>query len=65
MEKEKVSLAAARLDCGFTLAQVAAACDVAVRTVLAWERRIEYPSIAAIQILEKLYKRPYYSFKYR
>ena len=65
MKEEKVSLLAARLDCGFTLAQVAAACKVAVRTVLDWERRIAYPSIADIRTLEKLYNRPYYLFKYR
>lgn len=58
MEKIKISLAAARVNAGFTQDEVAKAIHVGKQTIVSWEKGLTEPKISQSRQLSELYKMP-------
>lgn len=58
MEKLKISLAAARINAGFTQKDAAEALEIGKCTLLNWEKGRTEPKTSQARVLSKLYKIP-------
>lgn len=58
MEKLQISLAAARVNAGFTQAEVAKELKINKQTLVNWEKGISEPKMSVARELSKLYQMP-------
>lgn len=58
MKDIKISLAAARVNAGFTQAEVANNLRISKKTLINWEKGKAKPSCATVRTLSNLYKMP-------
>lgn len=54
----KISLAAARVNAGFTQKEAAQMLGISNKTLALWEKGEAFPSVVQAEIIYKIYKRP-------
>ena len=55
----KITLKAARVNAGYTLAQAAKLLDVSEQTIINWEKGRNYPDVRKVMKIEDTYGVPY------
>lgn len=55
----KITLRAARVNAGLTLAQAAKLLDVSEQTIINWEKGRNYPDVRKVMKIEDVYGVPY------